>query len=84
MVVLHAVFIAVVIILTVMGNVMGGVHIDFTVEDVGGRIRCENVGNQRLALFTHGDKALLYELMELLYNEAIRKESSTDKFVRKR
>ena len=82
MVVFHAVLIAIVIVLAVVGNVMGGVYVDFAIEDVGGRIRGKDMGDQRLALFTH-EEALLFGLLRLLYNKAPGKESSTDNLVRK-
>ena len=82
-VVFHAVLIAIVIVLAVVGNVMGGVYVDFAIEDVGGRIRGKDMGDQRLALFTH-EEALLFELLRLLYNKAPGKESGTDKFIQKR
>ena len=52
-VILHAVFVAVVVILTVVGNIVGGINVQFTVEHMGGGIRGKNVGNQGFALFAH-------------------------------
>ena len=55
---------------------------ELILEDVSGRIRGKNMGDQRLALFTH-EEALLFGLLRLLYNKAPGKESSTDNLVRK-
>ena len=38
---------------------MGRIYVDFAIENVGGRIRGKDMGDQRPALFTHEEALLL-------------------------
>ena len=60
-VVFHPVFITVVVVLTVMGNIVGRVDIDLSIKNMGGRIRGKDVGDQGPALLTHGNSTPLYQ-----------------------
>ena len=80
-VVFHAVFVAVVVILSIVGNVVGGINIDFSIENMGGGIRCENMGDQRLALFAHPG-ALLCWFSPIIDNQSILRNKRTRKVVR--
>lgn len=60
-VVFHPVFITVVVVFSVMGNVVGGVDIDLSIKYMGGRIRSKDMGDQGAALLTHGNSTPLYQ-----------------------
>lgn len=60
MVVFHAVFIPVVVILAVVGDIMGRINVNLSVKNMGGGIRREDVGDQWTALFAHGSIPLLF------------------------
>jgi hypothetical protein len=68
-IILHAVLITVIVVLTVMGNIMGGIDVNLSVENMSGRIRCKNMGDQWPALFTHEDSSFPYDRLDSLYNE---------------
>lgn len=59
MVVLHQVFVAVVVVLAVVGDIMGGIDLDPPAEHMGSRVRSENMTDQRLAFFAHGDASCM-------------------------
>ena len=54
-IVLHAVLVTVVVILAVVGDIVGRIHVDLPVENMGGGIRCKDMGDQRPALLAHGN-----------------------------
>ena len=52
-VILHLVLVAVVVVLAVVRDVVGRVDVELVVEHVGGRVRGENVGDERFSLLCH-------------------------------
>ena len=53
MIILHPVFIAVIVVLSVVWNIVGRIDVEFVIENMGGRIRGKDMTYQRLPLFTH-------------------------------